>query len=127
MGWWWPGNVSGGLDAIQNQLTVLNAKVDHLSSQQAQLDAAVQALTAVLGDVATQTTTLGTDLTAVAAEITALQAQVANGQPVSLQALTALVTTAQSTQTGLDSAVSTATGMVPPAPAPAPAPPAPAP
>lgn len=116
--WWRLGNTSATLTAIQNQLTVLNRKVDHLSSQQAQLDADVQALTAVLGDVATQTTSLGTDLKAIAAEITALQQQIANAQPVNLDALNALVTTAQSTQSGLDTAVSTATGMVPAPPAP---------
>ena len=121
-----PGSTARILAAIQNQLIVLNAKVDKLTSQQAQLDADVQALTAVMTNVQAQNTTLGTDLTAIAAEIAALQAQIANAQPVSLDALNALVVSAQSTQAALDSTVSTATGMVPaPAPAPAPTPPAP--
>ena len=121
-----PGSTARILAAIQNQLIVLNAKVDKLTSQQAQLDADVQALTAVMTNVQAQNMTLGTDLTAIAAEIAALQAQIANAQPVSLDALNALVVSAQSTQAALDSTVSTATGMVPaPAPAPAPTPPAP--
>lgn len=122
MGFPLPGSTARALAAIQNQLTVLNTKVDHLTSQQAQLDADVQALTAVMTNVQAQNTTLGTDLTAIAAEIAALQAQIANAQPVNLDALNTLVTSAQSTQSGLDATVSTATGMVPP---PAPAPPAP--
>jgi chromosome segregation ATPase len=127
MGFPWPGSTERALAAIHAELTQLNQKVDYLTSQQAQLDADVQALTAVVTDVADKTATLGTDLTAIAAEIASLQAQIAAGTPVNLAALDALVATAQSTQQGLDSAVSTATGMVPPAPAPAPAPPAPAP
>ena len=121
----WPGELGRELARIHNELAQINRKLDHMSDQQAELDTDIATLTAVVTDVSAQTATLGTDLTAVAAEIADLQAQVLAGQPVNLAGLTELVTAAQASQTALDAAVTTATGLVPPPvtpPEPTPAP-----
>lgn len=101
---------------IRAGFATLNRKADQMSEQQQDLDADVQTLTGVVGDVATQSTQVGTDLTAITAEIAALQQQVADGQPVDLTQLDSLAQAAVSTQQGLDTQVQALTAAVPSAP-----------
>jgi hypothetical protein len=89
-----------------------------MSEQQAELNVDVTNLTAVVTDVSAQTATLGTDLASIAAEITALQTA---NPALDLSGLESAITTAQGSQTTLDSTVASATALIP-APATTPAP-----
>lgn len=106
-----PCDHTAELQAIRHSLTVINRKLDSMSEQQADIDAATAALTALTGDVAANVAQLvNTDIPAIRAALAALPAA------VDTTALDAAVAAAQGTASSLDASVSGVTGLVPPAP-----------
>ena len=91
---------------IEQKLDILNWKVDQIIMSQADINNAVTAVTALLSDVAEQTSDLVT-------LFTELQAQIAAGQPVSTTALDSAVAGIQAVDTALDSAVTQLGSLVP--------------
>lgn len=83
-------------------------------TSQDDINAAVTAIQGLATDISTQVAQLGTDVTAIQAEITTLQ-----GQGVDTSALNTLVASVASTQSSLDTAVSSVSNLVPPATPPA--------
>jgi len=102
----------GVANEILATLEAIDRKLDIMSQQQTDIDAATAALTALTGDVATNVNQLVTvDVPAIQAAIAALPAS------VDTTALDAAVTAAGSTATSLDGAVSSVTALTsPPAP-----------
>ena len=97
---------------IERKLDDLQGKVTDIMTQQDDLNADVQALTAALNDVTTQTGNVVNLTTQIQAEIAQLQA----GNPaLDLTALDALASQAAQVSSSLDSAVSSLGGLVPPA------------
>jgi hypothetical protein len=110
-----PCDRTAELKAIRQSLTVINTKLETVMSQQADIDAATAALTALTGDVATNVAQLvNTDIPAIRAALAALPAA------VDTTALDAAVAAAQGTAASLDASVSGVAGLVPPAAPPAP-------
>ena len=113
-----PCDHSGELQAIRRSLTVIERKLDAMSQQQEDINAATAALTALTGDVAVNVAQLvNVDIPAIQAALAAMPAA------VDTTALDAAVAAAQGTASSLDASVSGVIGLVPP-PSP-PAPPAP--
>jgi hypothetical protein len=103
------------LAEIKQALTGINTKLETIMSQQADIDAATAALTAITGDVATNVAQLvNTDIPAIQAALAALPGT------VDTTALDAAVAAAAGTATSLDSTVSSVTALAPPAVPPAP-------
>lgn len=90
----------------------INRKLDKLSEQQQDINAATAALTALTTDVAANVTQLGTDITAIQAALAALPAS------VDTTALDAAVAAAQNTAASLDASVQQVTALAPPPAAP---------
>jgi hypothetical protein len=98
------------LDLIMWQLLQLSQQLGEIMTAQGDITAAVTAFTALLTDMQSDSATLLTD-------VTAIQAQLAAGQPVDTSALDSVVASVQAMQTGLDTAVSQVSGLVPAPPA----------
>lgn len=104
------GAASSELREILARLDRIEKKVDHMTSQQDELNTDVQALSAALGDVATQTGSAVTIAGQIQAEIASLQSA---NPALDLSGLDALAQSATATASGLDGAVSQLAALVP--------------
>jgi 3-methyladenine DNA glycosylase/8-oxoguanine DNA glycosylase len=96
------------LAEIQLCLEVIETKLGGIMTAQDDINAAVAAVQGLATDIATQVAQLGTDVTAIRAELTTLQ-----GQGVDTSALNTLVSSIASTQSNLDTAVTSVGNLVP--------------
>jgi 3-methyladenine DNA glycosylase/8-oxoguanine DNA glycosylase len=96
------------LAEIQLRLEVIETKLGGIMTAQDDINAAVAAVQGLATDIATQVAQLGTDVTAIRAELTTLQ-----GQGVDTSALNTLVSSIASTQSSLDTAVTSVGNLVP--------------
>lgn len=99
------------LQRIEQLEETINRKLDRIMAAQDDINEAVAQVGALLSDIAAQVAQLGSDVTAIQGELANIPAE------VDTSALNELVASIASTQASLDSAVSSATGLVPPAPA----------
>lgn len=101
------------IQALQYQINALQIKIGNLivtvSQDQGDVNNAVTVITGLLTDLGTQDATIVTDVQQVITDL-------ANGQPVSTDALDAIVAKVQSVQTQTDTAVSSLTTAANPTP-----------
>jgi hypothetical protein len=114
---WWHANneVSQLARIVTEQYLSLRSLI---MASQADIDALTAQITTVFTDLANQVTTLGTNVTAIQTEITTLEGQVSS-ENVDLTGLQNAAAQLASTQSSLDTAVSSVSALVPPTTPPA--------